>query len=509
MGFPGYNGITPPSAKSIVNDFPHAGFTTYALGKWDHTPLTEVSQSGPFHHWAGDEGFDHFYGFMAADADDFRSLLWSDHRPVDWMGSPAIICPPTCGPGDRLPHRSCSVTPDKPFFMFWAPSAMHSPHQVEQKYIDMYKGKFDMGWDRAREVIFERQLAMKLIPAGTRLTRRIPEIPAWDGLTAEQKKLFARQMEVFAGMLTQTDEQIGRLVTTLKRIGQYDNTLILLTSDNGASGEGGLNGTFNESRVLNALQTSLDENMKHYAGWGDRDTYPHYHAGWALAGNTPFKYFKQIVYEGGVSDPLIIARPKGIKGRGEIRNQYAFITDLIPTALEATNTPFQEEKDGVKQMSLDGKSLVYSFNAEAAPSARTQQVYEQLGNPAMYKDGWKAVTIHGNRMPWVIAGTFPFDNDVSDLYDLIEDFPEANNIAAHHPDKRRSLSGCGTRRPGGTTSILSTTTWPRGSPSNSSGASATQGLHVLLALCRAHSGGRLGPDQECFALDRNLRRSEG
>ena len=441
MGFPGYNGITPPSAKSIVNDFQHAGFTTYALGKWDHTPLTEVSQSGPFHHWAGDEGFDHFYGFMAADADDFRSLLWSDHRPVEnWMGKPGYHL--TTDLADRAIDyltAHASVTPDKPFFMFWAPSAMHSPHQVEQKYIDMYKGKFDMGWDRAREVIFERQLAMKLIPAGTRLTRRIPEIPAWDGLTAEQKKLFARQMEVFAGMLTQTDEQIGRLVTTLKRIGQYDNTLILLTSDNGASGEGGLNGTFNESRVLNALQTSLDENMKHYAGWGDRDTYPHYHAGWALAGNTPFKYFKQIVYEGGVSDPLIIAWPKGIKGRGEIRNQYAFITDLMPTALEATNTPFQEEKDGVKQMSLDGKSLVYSFNAEAAPSARTQQVYEQLGNRAMYKDGWKAVTIHGNRMPWVIAGTFPFDKDVWELYDLNEDFSESENVAAHHPEKLAEL----------------------------------------------------------------------
>jgi arylsulfatase len=441
MGFPGYNGITPESAKSLVNDFQHAGFTTYALGKWDHTPLTEVSQSGPFHHWASGEGFDHFYGFMAADADDFRSLLWADHRPTEnWVGKPGYHL--TTDLADKAIDYltgHASVTPDKPFFMFWAPSAMHSPHQVEQKYIDMYKGKFDMGWDKAREMIFEKQMKMKLLPAGTKLSKRIPEIPAWDSLNTEQKKLYARQMEVFAGMLTQTDEQIGRLIATLKRIGRYDSTLIILTSDNGASGEGGLNGTFNESRVLNSLQTSLEENMKHYDRWGGPDTYPHYHAGWALAGNTPFKYFKQIVHEGGVADPLIITWPKGIKGKGEIRYQYSYITDIMPTVLEATGTPFMEEKDGVKQMSLDGKSLVYSFNDTAAPSVRTQQIYEQLGNRAIYKDGWKAVTIHGNRMPWVVAGTFPFDKDVWELYNLNEDFSESEDLAAKYPEKLEEL----------------------------------------------------------------------
>jgi len=441
MGFPGYNGITPESAKSLVNDFHHAGFTTYALGKWDHTPLTEVSQSGPFQHWASGEGFDHFYGFMAADADDFRSLLWADHRPTEnWVGKPGYHL--TTDLADKaIDYLTLhgSVTPDKPFFMFWAPSAMHSPHQVEQKYIDMYKGKFDMGWDKAREMIFAKQMEMKLLPAGTQLSKRIPEIAAWDSLNDEQKKLYTRQMEVFAGMLTQTDEQIGRLIATLKRIGQYENTLIILLSDNGASGEGGLDGTFNESRVLNILQTSLEENMKHYDGWGGPDTYPHYHAGWALAGNTPFKFFKQIVHEGGVADPLIITWPKGIKGKGEIRNQYSYITDIMPTVLEVTGTPFMEEKDGIKQMSLDGKSLVYSFNDATAPSVRTQQIYEQLGNRAMYKDGWKAVTIHGNRMPWNVGGTFPFDKDVWELYNLNEDFSESEDLAAKNPEKLEEL----------------------------------------------------------------------
>jgi len=441
MGFPGYNGTTPESAKSVAKDFQHAGFTTYALGKWDHTPLNEVSKSGPFNRWASGEGFDHFYGFMAADADDFRSLLWADHQPTEnWVGKAGYhLTTDLADKAIEYATSHVSLTPDTPFFMFWAPSAMHSPHQVEQKFIELYSGKFDMGWDKARETIFQKQTSMKLLPEGTKLSNGIPEIPRWDSLSAEQKKLYARQMEVFAGMLTQTDEQIGRIIQALKRTGQYDNTLIMLTSDNGSSGEGGLNGTFNESRVLNSLQTSLDENMKHYDDWGGPNTYPHYHAGWAMAGNTPFKYTKQIVHNGGIADPLIVTWPKGIKARGEIRNNYSFITDIMPTALEATGTAFAESKEGVQQIPLDGKSLAYSFDHPTAPSLRTRQYYEQLGNRAMYLDGWKAVTIHGNRMPWEIGGTFPFDKDVWELYDLRKDFSETENLADKNPKKLAEL----------------------------------------------------------------------
>src|SRR5437870_1824432 len=346
MGFPGYNGTLPESAKSIAKHFQHAGFETFALGKWDHTPLPEASQSGPFQHWASGEGFDHYYGFMAADADDFRTLLFNDHYPSEtWMGKKDYHL--TSDLADRAIlnfTQHASIYPDRPFFLFWAPSAMHSPHQVEKKYIDMYKGKFDMGWDKAREAIFAKQMEMKLLPAGTKLSNGIPEIPRWDSLSPAQKKLYARQMEVFAGMMTQTDEQIGRMIATLKRIGQYDNTLIMLTADNGCSGEGGLNGL-----------------------------------------------------------------------------------------------KFMEEVDCVKQMPLDGISLAYSFNKADAPSARTEQYYEQFGNRAMYKDGWKAVTIHGNRMPWVTAGTFPFEKDVWELYNLNEDFAETNNLADKNPEKLEEL----------------------------------------------------------------------
>ncbi|MCK5618452.1 MAG: sulfatase-like hydrolase/transferase, partial [Candidatus Krumholzibacteria bacterium] len=328
MGFPGYNAFPPECGKSVAKHLQKAGFINYALGKWDHTPLYEVSQSGPFDRWPSGEGFDHYYGFMAADADNFRSLLWSDHAPIeDWTGRDDYhLSEALADKAIENITSHVSVSPDKPFMMFWAPVAMHSPHQAPPEYIERYKGKFDMGWDEARKTILERQLKMGVVPAGTNLSPRTSEIPAWDTLNDEEKKLYTRQMEVFAAMLTHVDEQIGRMIDVLKRTGQYENTIIFVSSDNGSSGEGGLAGTFNETYVLNGLQTPFDANMSHYDDWGGPTTYPHFHAGWALAGNTPFKYFKQIVHRGGIQDPLIIHWPKGIKARGEIRNQYHHIT---------------------------------------------------------------------------------------------------------------------------------------------------------------------------------------
>jgi len=441
MGFPGYNAFAPESAKSVAKHLQKAGFINYALGKWDHTPLYEVSESGPFDRWPSGEGFDHYYGFMAADADNYRSLLWRDHNPMeDWTGKEDYhLSEAMADEFIRNITSHVSVSPDKPFMVFWAPVAMHSPHQAPQEYIDYYKGKFDMGWDQAREQIHQRQLEMGVIPEGTELSPRIPEIPAWESLNAEEQLLYARQMEVYAAMLTHVDEQIGRMVEVLKRTGQYENTLIFVTSDNGSSGEGGLAGTFNETYVLNGLQTPFEANMSHYEDWGGPSTYPHFHAGWAMAGNTPFKYFKQIVHNGGIADPLIITWPAGIKSKGEVRNQYCHITDIAPTILDVTGVPFLHEIDGHEQMDMDGISLRYAFDDASAPEKHNEQYYELFGNRAIYKDGWKAVTIHGNRMPWITNSVSPFEDDVWELYNLNEDFSESHNLADQYPDKLEEL----------------------------------------------------------------------
>ena len=441
MGFPGYNAFAPESAKSVAKHVQKAGFVNYAIGKWDHTPLYEVSESGPFDRWPSGEGFDHFYGFMAADADNYRSLLWRDHSPIeDWEGKPGYhLSTAMADEASRNITSHVSVSPDKPFMLFWAPVAMHSPHQAPQEYIDRYKGKFDMGWDGARKVIHKKQLEMGVIPRGTKLTTRTADIPAWDSLPPEEQKLYARQMEVFAAMLTHVDEQIGRILKTLERTGQLDNTLIFVTADNGSSGEGGLTGSFNETYVLNGLQTPLDANLSHYDDWGGPSTYPHFHAGWALAGNTPFQYFKQIVHRGGIQDALVVHWPAGIKAKGEVRNQYHHITDIGATILDVTNTPFLKEIDGHEQMDLDGVSMAYSFDAPDAPTQHPEQYYELFGNRALYKDGWKAVTIHAGRMPWDLNRTAPFENDVWELYNLNEDFSEAVNLADQNPEKLEEL----------------------------------------------------------------------
>jgi len=308
MGFPGYNAIVPKSAQSVAKIMQQNGYVNYALGKWDHTPLYEVSQVGPFDRWPSGEGFDHYYGFMAADADQFRTVMWSDHTPVEpWKDKKNYHnSTDLADKAIQFITGHKSLAPDRPFMVFFAPGGMHSPHQAPQEYLDKYKGKFDMGWDEAREMILEKQKKLGIVPPDTNLTTRVKDIPAWDSLKPEEKKLYTRQMEVFAGMLDHLDHEIGRITDTLKRIGEFENTLILVTSDNGASGEGGLAGTFNETYVLNGLQTPFDANMRHYDNWGGPTTYPHYHAGWTMAGNTPFKYFKQSVHRGGIQDALIV-----------------------------------------------------------------------------------------------------------------------------------------------------------------------------------------------------------
>jgi len=438
MGFPGYNAIMPASAKSVANYLAKEGYINYALGKWDHTPLYEISQVGPFDRWPSGEGFQHAYTFMAADVHQFVPVMWHDPPPEPYRKSYHL----DRDLADRAIHWITghkSIKPDLPFMMLWASGSMHSPHHAPPDYIEKYRGKFDMGWDEAREQIIARQKKLGVIPADTKLTERIPEIPAWDSLKDEEKKLYARQMEVFAAQMELVDAQIGRVVAELDRIGELDNTLIFVTADNGASGEGGLAGTFNETYVLNGLQTPFDANMRHYESWGDATTYPHYHAGWAMAGNTPFRYFKQSEHRGGQTDALVVHWPKGIEAKGEIRNQYHHISDIAPTILEAAGIEMPEVYDSVEQQPMDGDSMIYSFNSPDAPNVKQRQYYEMFGNRAIWVDGWKAATLHANRMPWDINVTLPFEQDVWNLYHTAEDFSESTDLAEKHPEKLAEL----------------------------------------------------------------------
>jgi arylsulfatase len=438
MGFPGYNAVVPDTCKSVANYLADAGYVNYQLGKWDHTPLSEVSQVGPFDRWPSGEGFHHAYTFMAADVHQFIPVMWNDHTPEPYRESDHL--------DQDLADRAIewitghkSLKPDDPFMMLWASGSMHSPHHAPREYIDKYKGRFDMGWDVAREQILSRQKELGVVPANTQLTERIPEIPAWDSLSGEEQRLYERQMEVFAAQMEHVDHQIGRVVDTLERVGELDNTLIFVTADNGASGEGGLAGTFNETYVLNGLQTPFDSSIDKLDVWGDATTYPHYHAGWAMAGNTPFKYWKQSEHRGGQHDALVVHWPNGIEAKGEIRTQYFHIADIAPTIMEAARVEQPDTYQGVAQKPFDGVSMMYAFNDAAASNARTRQYYEMFGNRAIWAEGWKAVTLHANRMPWELTEDFPFDNDKWELFHVDEDFSESNDLAAEHPDKLAEL----------------------------------------------------------------------
>jgi arylsulfatase len=375
---------------------------------------------------------------MAADVHQFIPVMWNDHTPEPYRKTYHL---------DRdLADRAIqwitghkSLRPDDPFMMLWASGSMHSPHHAPAEYLEKYRGKFDMGWDVARERILENQKRLGIIPQDTQLTERIDEIPAWDSVSDDERRLYARQMETFAAQMEFVDAQIGRVVENLERIGELDNTLIFVTSDNGASGEGGLAGTFNETYVLNGLQTSLEANLRHYDNWGDETTYPHYHAGWAMAGNAPFRYFKQSEHRGGQHDALVVHWPDGISAKGEIRNQYHHISDIAPTILESAGLSVPDGYHGVKQQPMDGVSMLYSFNNADAPNRKQRQYYEMFGNRAMWSEGWKAVTLHAKRMPWIVNVTLPFDQDEWELYHVAEDFSESTNVAEQYPEKLEEL----------------------------------------------------------------------
>jgi arylsulfatase A-like enzyme len=438
MGFPGYNGKTPPSAKSVTNYLRQTGYVNYVVGKWDQTPPYEVSTAGPFDRWPSGDGFDHAYVFMGGDTHQFAPMMWNDHQP-DSTPTPDHL---EKSLGDRAiewitAHHS--VRPDAPFLLFYSSGTAHAPHHAPPAYIDRYRGRFDAGWDAARTHILDRQIALGIVPKDTRLSARPAVIPAWDSLPAEERRLYARQMEVFAAQLEWADAQIARVVETLARIGVLDDTLIIVTSDNGASGEAGLAGSYNESLMLNGFQTTAEENLRRLDGWGTARTYPHYHAGWAMAGNTPFRHFKQSVHPGGQQDFLVMHWPKRITTKGGIRTQFHHISDIAPTIMEAVGITMPETYNGVKQKPMEGVSMLYAARDASAPNRKQRQYFEQGGHRGIWEDGWMAVTLHAGRMPWNIDVVAPFEDDIWELYNLNEDFSGSTDLAARFPGKVAAL----------------------------------------------------------------------
>ena len=394
MRLPGYAGKLPPSAATMARHFRDAGYSTMAFGKWHLTPRWDRTASGPFGHWPLGQGFERFYGFLHADTSQWTPNLVSDNHFVDPPKSPEEgyhLTEDLADAAIRQLSDQQHATPDKPFFMYFATGAQHAPHQAPPEWIDRYKGQFDGGWERWREAAFARQLDLGVVPRGTQCTERPPWVQEWDSLPPEEQRLFARTQEVFAGFLSHTDEQIGRLISALETRGLLDDTIIVLLSDNGASAEGSSIGSINEGRFTLGLDR-LEDNLAHIDEWGGFRLYNHYAWGWAWAGNTPFHLWKRYAWLGGTRVPLIVHWPAGIRARGQVRSQFCHVIDLMPTLLDACGVSASSTVDGVAQQPVDGASLRPTFDEPDAPAPRQQQYFEMLGSRSMYVDGWKATT---------------------------------------------------------------------------------------------------------------------
>ena len=438
--FPGNTGIRPREITPLAQILRQNGFSTAMFGKYHETPPWEVSVSGPYDRWPTGSGFDKFYGFIGGETNQWAPAIFDGVTRVEHRISPDYhFTVDMTDQAIRWVSAQKSLTPDKPFYMYFAPGATHAPHHAPKEWIAKYKGQFNGGWDKLREETFERQKKMGIIPTNTKLTERPKEIPAWEGMSADQKRLFERQMETFAGFAAHTDAEVGRLVTQLEAIGALENTLFFyIVGDNGASAEGGPEGTYNEMMALNGIVGKADQMMDHIDAWGDPTTFPHYAIGWAWATNTPFQWTKQVAsHFGGTRNGMVMHWPKGIKAKGEIRSQFHHVIDVAPTALEATKIPQPKTVDGIKQRPMDGVSMLYSADKADAADKRTTQYFEMFGNRAIYHDGWVAATRHS--IPWLVVPLPPVKDDVWELYKVDDDFSQADNLAAKNPAKLKEL----------------------------------------------------------------------
>jgi arylsulfatase len=442
-GYEGYTGIIPKSAGTIAEILKQNGFSTAVFGKWHLTPYFEMSQAGPYDHWPVGLGFEHFYGFLYAETDQFHPALWEDTHPVEPPQEPGYILD-----HDLADHAIAwvreqkALSPDKPFLLWYAPGTAHAPHHAPKDWIARFRGKFDQGWDKVREETLARQKAMGVVPANTQLTARPDIIPAWDSLTADQKLVYARMMEVYAGALAYSDSQIGRVIDAIRDLGALDNTMIIFVEgDNGASAEGGPQGLLNDVTFLNGIKEDLGTIKQRIDDLGSEKANGHYPVGWAHAMDTPFQYFKQIAsHFGAVRNGMVISWPARIKDKGGLRPQFHHVIDIAPTILEATGLQAPTMLNGVPQKPLDGVSMVYSFDSATAPSARHAQYFELVGNRGIYQDGWAAGT-EPTGFPWQVLGRPPLDLDKQkwDLYRITDDYSEAVNLADKEPQKLGDL----------------------------------------------------------------------
>jgi arylsulfatase len=431
-GYPGYDARMPRSHATIAEILKQNGYSTFCVGKWHQTPPDETSDSGPFDRWPLGMGFERFYGFLGGETNQwFPDLVYDNHR-IEKPDRPGYhLTEDLTDRAIQFITEQKQVTPNKPFFLNLAYSAAHAPHHVAKRYIDSYLGKFDKGWDRVREETLARQKQMGIVPPNTQLAPRNTDVKPWDELSPDQRRLYARMEEVFAGFLTHCDENIGRLVSFLEERHLIDNTLLVLVSDNGASQEGRETGTFNEGLYFNQIPENVEMDMKLIDELGGPMTYPHYPLGWAMAGNTPFKRYKQETHAGGITDPMIVHWPRTIKDQGTILSQYHHMIDITPTVLEVIGLQQPRIVNGVDQVPMDGVSLAYTFRDPLAPSRRETQYYEMYGHRAIYHDGWEAVTMH-------VRGS-EFDKDPWELYNVTEDFSESKDLAVQSPSKLREM----------------------------------------------------------------------
>lgn len=450
-GFPGWDGRIPDDKGTIAQILKASGYNTFAVGKYGVTPDEEATDAGPFDHWPSGKGFEHFFGFLGSETDQYKPDLVEEN---------AHVIPDGRHFSDQLTDKAIAyigrqkkAAPDKPFFLYYAPAATHSPHQVDTFWSNKYKGKFDQGWDWYRTTVFANQQKLGVIPANAKLPERNPAIPAWSSLRPDQQKLYARFMEVYAGYLEYTDYEVSRVVNYLKEINQLDNTLIyVIIGDNGGSKEGTIHGQirgkstgFANTAVTDSAYLALNENGE--AQIGTPASWTNYPVGWSQAANTPFKDWKMDANsEGGTHNPLIVFYPKGITDKGGIRTQYSHVIDILPTTLEFLGITPPAEIHGIKQDTLQGTSLVYSFNDAKAPSRHTTQYYYIFGARAIYHDGWKAAAAHhpdyrdfSRFKDGPAPQTRDWDKDEWELYNLNDDPTERVNLAKKYPEKLAEL----------------------------------------------------------------------